>query len=176
MREMQAVRDFVGSPENILGSTDTKHGEIAEQVHVGVRRALDVLYGRVPAATFDGVPRTGPVDYRVDSVEIQSKYYNGLRNTLEGVSRHSPSRSASPSRLKVCSVPLPNVITRVSPRRSTDSLCSVLPSSENGRCLLGRDTDRLFGDQFDPVPPLAIGPRMRVVSKNTNELKTHAPD
>ena len=91
MREMQAVRDFVGSPENILGSTDTKHGEIAEQVHVGVRRALDVLYGRVPAATFDGVPRTGPVDYRVDSVEIQSKYYNGLRNTLEGVSKHAES-------------------------------------------------------------------------------------
>ena len=89
MREMQAVRDFVGSPENILGSTDTKHGEIAEQVHVGVRRALDVLYGRAPAATFDGVPRTGPVDYRVDSVEIQSKYYNGLRNTLEGVAKHA---------------------------------------------------------------------------------------
>ena len=80
---------FVGSPENILGSTDTKHGEIAEQVHVGVRRALDVLYGRAPAATFDGVPRTGPVDYRVDSVEIQSKYYNGLRNTLEGVAKHA---------------------------------------------------------------------------------------
>ena len=89
MREMQAVQDFVGSPENILGSTDTKHGEIAEQVHVGVRRALDVLYGRAPAATFDGVPRTGPVDYRVDSVEIQSKYYNGLRNTLEGVAKHA---------------------------------------------------------------------------------------
>ena len=58
---------------------------------MGVRRALDVLYGRVPAATFDGVPRTGPVDYRVDSVEIQSKYYNGLRNTLEGVSKHAES-------------------------------------------------------------------------------------
>ena len=93
MREMQAVRDFVGSPENILGSTDTKHGEIAEQVHVGVRRALDVLYGRAPAATFDGVPRTGLADYRVDSVEIQSKYYNGLRNTLEGVSKHAESYS-----------------------------------------------------------------------------------
>ena len=89
MRELQVVRDFVGSPENILGRTDTKHGEIAEQVHVGVSRARDVLYGRVPAATFDGVPRTGPVDYRVDGVDVQSKYYNGLRNTLDGVASHT---------------------------------------------------------------------------------------
>ena len=28
MRELQAVRDFVGSPENILGRAATKHGEI----------------------------------------------------------------------------------------------------------------------------------------------------
>ena len=89
MRELQVVRDFVGSPGNILGRTDTKHGEIAEQVHVGVSRARDMLYGRVPTATFDGVPRTGPVDYRVDGVDIQSKYYNGLRNTLDGVASHA---------------------------------------------------------------------------------------
>ncbi len=89
MRELQVVRDFVGSPENILGRTDTKHGEIAEQVHVGVSRARDVLYGRDPAATFVGVARTGPVDYRVDGVDIQSKYYNGLRNTLDGVATHA---------------------------------------------------------------------------------------
>ncbi len=89
MRELQVVRDFVGSPGNILGSTDTKHGEIAEQVHVGVNRARDVLYGRDPAATFDRVSRTGPVDYRVADVDIQSKYYNGLRSTLDGVAAHA---------------------------------------------------------------------------------------
>ena len=89
IRELQVVRDFVGSPEHILGKTSTKHGEIAEQVHVGVSRARDVLYGRVPVATFDGVPRTGPVDYRVADVDIQSKYYNGLRNTLDGVASHA---------------------------------------------------------------------------------------
>ena len=89
MREMQAVRDFVGSPENILGRAATKHGEIAERVHVGVSRAWDVLHGRGPTATFDGVPRTDPVDYRVDGVDIQSKYYNGLRNTLDGVASHA---------------------------------------------------------------------------------------
>ena len=89
MRELQVIRDFVGSPGNILGSTDTKHGEIAEQVHVGVSRARDVLYGRAPVASFDGVPRTGPVDYRVGGAEIQSKYYNGLRSTLDGVAAHA---------------------------------------------------------------------------------------
>ena len=73
MRELQAVRDFVGSPENILGRAATKHGEIAERVHVGVSRAWDVLHRRAPIATTDGVPRTGPVDYRVDGVDIQSK-------------------------------------------------------------------------------------------------------
>ncbi len=87
-REMSRVRDFVGSPENILGNPATKHGEIAEQVHVGVRRAIDALYGRTPTATFSGVGRLDPVDYREMGVDIQSKYYNGLRNTLEGVSLH----------------------------------------------------------------------------------------
>ena len=85
---MQRVKDFVGSPENILGSAETKHGEIAEQCHVGFRRALDFLYQRPPAATFEGVDRTGPVDY-VDGTDIQSKYYNGLRNTLSSVESHA---------------------------------------------------------------------------------------
>ncbi len=93
MRELQVVRDFVGSPKNILGNEDTKHGEIAEQVHVGVNRARDMLYGRAPAASFEGVPRTGPVDYRVDGVDIQSKYYNGLRSTLDGVADHAKKYS-----------------------------------------------------------------------------------
>ena len=89
MREIQVARDFVGAPKNILGSATTKHGEIAEQVNVALRRAWDVLHGRAPGATFDGVPRTSPVDYRVDGVDIQSKYYNGLRNTLDGVAAHA---------------------------------------------------------------------------------------
>ena len=89
MGELEVVRDFVGSSRNILGREGTKHGEIAEQVHVGVTRAWDVLHGRAPTATSEGVPRTGPVDYRVDGVDIQSKYYNGLRNTLRGVASHA---------------------------------------------------------------------------------------
>ena len=88
-RELQIVREFVGSPEHILGSPNTKHGEIAEQVHVGVRRAVDLLHQRTPGATFDGVDRFAPVDYVDGGVDIQSKFYNGLQNTLEGVSSHA---------------------------------------------------------------------------------------
>ena len=89
MREMQVVRDFVGTPENILGSATTKHGEIGEQVNVAIIRAGDVLLGRAPTATFEGVDRFAPTDYRVGGVDIQSKYYNGLRNTLDGVLGHT---------------------------------------------------------------------------------------
>ena len=89
MAEMQVVRDFIGSPGHILGNPNTKHGEIAEQVNVGFRRAMDAVHQRIPSATFEGVPRTSPVDYVDGGVEIQSKYYNGLRNTLDGVASHA---------------------------------------------------------------------------------------
>ena len=89
MREMQAIRDFVGSPEHILGSGLTKHGEIAEYVTVHVSRAKDVLLGNVPGATFEGVGRIDATDYRFDGADIQSKYHNGLRNTLDAVLRHA---------------------------------------------------------------------------------------
>ena len=87
--ELQVVKDFVGSPERILGSADTKHGEIAEQVHVGVRRAFDLLLQRKPSASFEGVNRIGPVDYVDGGVDIQSKYYNGIHKTLEAVRSHA---------------------------------------------------------------------------------------
>lgn len=88
-RELQVVREFVGSPEHVLGSAKTKHGEIAEQVHVGVRRAVELLHQRMPSATFDGVDRFSLVDYVDGGVSIQSKFYNGLQNTLEGVGSHA---------------------------------------------------------------------------------------
>lgn len=89
MQEMQKVRDFVGSPKSILGNAATKHGEIAEQVHVGVTRAFDALNGRMPSATFEGIGRLDAVDYQVNGTDIQSKYINGLRNTLDHILTHA---------------------------------------------------------------------------------------
>ena len=89
IREMQVPLDFGGTPEHILGSTATKHGEIAEQVHVAVNRARDVLFGHAPTATFEGVGRSAPIYYLSDGVGVQSKYYNGLYNMREPVGVYS---------------------------------------------------------------------------------------
>ena len=51
VEQISKVRDFVGSPEHILGSNLTKHGEIAEQVEVGVRNARDFLRQHPISAT-----------------------------------------------------------------------------------------------------------------------------
>lgn len=88
LAEMQAVEDFVGTPEHILGSASTKHGEIAEQVTVGVRRAFDVLHQRMPTASFEGVGRLAPEDY-VDGGVVQSKYHKNLSESLEAVALHA---------------------------------------------------------------------------------------
>lgn len=91
--QIQKVRDFIASPNNILGSMDTKHGEIAEQVEVGVRNARQAVdEGLVDEsalrATFNGVGRTAPADYKIDGVEVQSKFINGINNNLTHVLKH----------------------------------------------------------------------------------------
>lgn len=86
--EMDQVRQFVGSPENILGNPNTKHGEIAEHVEVGVRRAKDALRGKPMSATFEGVGRTAPEDYLINGIAVQSKFINGATNNLRHVIQH----------------------------------------------------------------------------------------
>lgn len=88
LNEMASVRGFVGDPSQILGSPATKHGEIAEVVEVGVRRARDVLVGENPTATFEGVGRTAPSDYLIDGIDVQSKFHNGANNSLSAVLKH----------------------------------------------------------------------------------------
>lgn len=54
MKHVDQVREFIGTPKNILGSDLTKHGEIAEHVEVGIRNARDALAGDTVRATFEG--------------------------------------------------------------------------------------------------------------------------
>lgn len=82
------VRAFVGTPEHILGSSTTKHGEIAEQVEVGIRNARDLLRQQAPTATFEGVGRTAPTDYMLGDLEVQSKFYNGVSANLQATLDH----------------------------------------------------------------------------------------
>lgn len=82
------VRDFVGSPEHILGNPKTKHGEIAENVDVWFHNADQIMHNRKADATFEGVGRTVATDYKVHGVDVQSKYINGANNSLSHVLKH----------------------------------------------------------------------------------------
>ena len=88
IEQVVKVRDFVGIPEHILGSGKTKHGEIAEQVEVGIRNARDYLRHHTPSATFEGVGRIAPEDYLIDSIQVQSKFINGVNKNLDHVLEH----------------------------------------------------------------------------------------
>ncbi len=88
MKEVESVRDFLGDPSKILGSELTKHGEIAEQVEVGIGNAKQLIKGLPKRFTFDGVGRTAPEDYIMDGIKAQSKFINGENNTLSKVIEH----------------------------------------------------------------------------------------
>ena len=89
--ELQKLKTFVATPEHILGSIKTKHGEIAEHVQVNIANARRLIEGLSTEFTFDGVPRTAPADYLFNGIPVQSKYLNGLIKTLtskDGVIGH----------------------------------------------------------------------------------------
>lgn len=88
IEEIDRVREFIGAPEKIIGNKSTKHGEIAEHVEVGIRRARQVLDGKNMTATFEGVSRIAPEDYLIDGIKVQSKFINGTKNNLDAVLKH----------------------------------------------------------------------------------------
>lgn len=88
VEQIDKVRAFLSSPQSILGSELTKHGEIAEQVEVGIRNARQALAQESMTATFDGVHRTGPVDYLINGIGVQSKFINGISANLNHVLNH----------------------------------------------------------------------------------------
>lgn len=85
---LSKMRQFLSSPQNILGTIRTKHGEIAEHLEVNVRNAKNTLLGLKTDATFEGVGRTAPEDFILNGVKIQSKFINGTGNTLSHVAKH----------------------------------------------------------------------------------------
>lgn len=84
LKELDEIKQFIGDPTHILGSTTTKHGEIAEHMQVNFENARRAIQGLNKNHTFDGVGRTAPEDYISDGQQVQSKFYNGLRNTFFG--------------------------------------------------------------------------------------------
>jgi hypothetical protein len=88
VEQIDKVRDFLSRPQNILGSALTKHGEIAEQVEVGIRNARQALAQEAMTASIDEVGRTDAVDYFINGVAVQSKFINGISNNLRHVLGH----------------------------------------------------------------------------------------
>jgi len=88
MQCVERLRDFVSSPENILGNIQTKHGEIAEHVEVEISNGRAILNHIKPTATFEGVGRTAPEDYIIDGMQVQSKYIAGVGKSLDHVLEH----------------------------------------------------------------------------------------
>lgn len=84
LNELNEIKKFLGNPEHILGSPLTKHGEIAEHMQVNIANARRAIQGLSKNHTFDGVGRTAPEDYLRNGQQVQSKFYNGLKNTLFG--------------------------------------------------------------------------------------------
>ncbi len=88
LKHMMKMRQFLSEPKNILGSKQTKHGEVAEHLEVNVRNAWAALKGQSEIATFDGVARTAPEDFILDGIKYQSKFINGSNNTLKHILDH----------------------------------------------------------------------------------------
>jgi hypothetical protein len=88
IEQIDKIREFIANPDAILGRMNTKHGEIAEQVEVGIRNAKAALYQQNMTATFEGVGRTAPEDYLIDGIAVQSKFINGVNNNLNHVLDH----------------------------------------------------------------------------------------
>lgn len=87
MHEMKKMRDFINDPSHIQGSDLTKHGAIAERLEVSITRARDLLHGLKADGTYLAPPN-GPVDYVKHGVDVQQKFINGARNTLDHVREH----------------------------------------------------------------------------------------
>lgn len=89
LKEILNVREKISTPEHIIGSELTKHGEIAEIAEVGIRNAREIIQGRAGNAVWDSTDRFAVQDYTINDVSVQSKFYNGINNTLRGVIDHA---------------------------------------------------------------------------------------
>ena len=86
--ELQELKYFISAPEHILGSLQTKHGEVAEHVQVNFSNARNLINGLKADLTFDNVPRTAPEDYLSGGNPVQSKFLNGAERTFDAIQKH----------------------------------------------------------------------------------------
>ena len=93
LEQIEIVKEELKDATNFLGRMDTKHGEVAEKIEIAIRNAREALSQDVTtdadfSATFEGVGRTAPEDYKIDGIDVQSKFINGTNNNLKHVIDH----------------------------------------------------------------------------------------
>lgn len=172
---IDTVREFIDKPENILGSPATKHGEIAEVAEVGVRKAWDVLNG-IASSTDLHPDRIGPVDYIMDGADVQSKFYNGVRNTLDGVTRHLEKYPEFPEGKSYYAIPkdqyelLQKALKGEATELSSKSVNTLKQYVQDIEALTGRDfNDAVRPASFD-YKEVQIGAVDEALDKRQEEL------
>jgi len=88
LMELEKLKLFISAPQHILGSMAAKHGEIAEHTQVRFVNAEELVVGKAPSHTFEGVGRTAPEDYLCNGKLVQSKFYFGPSGTLHAINEH----------------------------------------------------------------------------------------
>lgn len=90
LEALEEIRNFLANPQNILGSAKSKHGEIAEYLHVYISNARALILGQLERFSFDGVARTAPEDFLKDGNPVQSKFLQGPSgaNSFNAVKKH----------------------------------------------------------------------------------------
>ena len=179
LQYVENVKKFISNPENILGSQQPKHGEVAEQLEVNIQNARNVLKGFKPKYTFDGVGRTAPEDYINGTQAVQSKFYNGTNKTLKAVLEHHEKYKYFGSDGKSYYV-IPKddyaVIQKIIKGKNVDGLSSKsIDAIKKSIEKFERETGQSFNDVVKPsindYADVQLGNVKETIKKETNSLK-----
>lgn len=132
--ELQKIKEFISSPEHILGNPLSKHGEIAENFQVYVSNAIKMLTGEATEYTFDNVSRIAPEDYLKNGAPVQSKFYHEYANTFKAVCNHSNTYKDF----------LENGGTYDIPKNQYESIVDILYRGDNAKSSLSTRDYNLF--------------------------------
>ena len=91
LAELQKLKDFIGDPAHILGSSSTKHGEIAENVQVYFSNARRFVEGLFAEYSFDGgrilffFTADGRIDFRELVKDLAAHFHTRIELRQIGV-------------------------------------------------------------------------------------------
>ena len=169
LAELQKLKDFIGDPARILGSASTKHGEIAENAQVYISNARRLIEGLSKEYSFEGVARTAPADYLKNGQQIQSKFLNGIKATLNG------NGNANGIRQHIEKYPwfVKNGGSYDIPKDQYDEIMRVLQLRQNSPTLLTKADRRLLDviDSFEKATGLRISKDVRPAVVNYRDVQ-----